>query len=87
MRKARFKLEKAYVVSWLDALSLKVEWQEIGTVDIKATKLAQLSMTVGFVVAQDKETVVLAQNRNIGSGLYSDLFAIPIGCIRRVVIL
>jgi hypothetical protein len=69
---------KLVLIEWVDASSRLGGWHYL---DENDSTLKCLS--IGLVCREDESQIVLALSRNEG-GLFSETFAIPKGCIKRM---
>lgn len=69
--------ERPFEFQWIDAFCPEDEWYERDGFQIEKRVIS----TVGWVLQQDRDYMVVASTYDLASGLFTQVIAIPRSCI------
>lgn len=74
---------QAVEVVWVDACSDREGWQPVG--GEKAAPMSQKVHSIGYVTAQTKAYIQLAQSVDDEMSMSAERITIPMGCVKSIV--
>jgi hypothetical protein len=84
MRAMKFKTGQKVEVLWKDIVSDSEGWTYEGADDWKIMETSAWMRTMGHVVDFHNKTVYIASTFRLADGTFSNVLAIPLGCIKKI---